>query len=149
VAVRSTRTRSAGALLLALAGIGTSVTAAIAAPSADAAVRHVSHARERRPVSKSLTVPQIQVWTQNTIRYVCDGRKALTVHYSNAKNEQSFALLNVKDRDMLMVNVSAPSGSKYVAGQYSWSTAGPQGTLRDEFAGDKGTDLLTNCKAQQ
>lgn len=149
MAARLTRTRSAGTLLLALASMAAGVTAAIAAPGADAAVRHASHARERRPASKALTVPQIQVWTQNTIRYVCDGRKSLTVHYSNTKNEQSFALLNVKDRDMLMVSISAASGSKYVAGQYSWSTTGPQGTLRDEFAGDKGTDLLTNCKAQQ
>ncbi|WP_347555077.1 MliC family protein [Robbsia sp. KACC 23696] len=149
MAARLTRTRRAGALLLALAGASVGVTAAIAAPGADAAVRHSSHPRERRPAPKALTVPQIQVWTQNTIRYVCDGRKSLTVHYSNTKNEQSFALLNVKDRDMLLVNVSAASGSKYVAGQYSWWTKGPQGTLRDDFSGENGTDLLTNCKAQQ
>jgi len=147
VSARLTRARRTGALLLALAGAG--ATAAMAAPGADAAMRHGSNARDHHAAAKSLTVPQIQVWTQNTIRYQCDGRKSLTVHYSNAKNEQSFALLNVKDRDMLFVNVSAASGSKYVAGQYSWWTKGPQGTLRDDFAGDNGTDLLTNCKAQQ
>lgn len=104
-------------------------------------------ATSKSAASKGMSVPQLQVWTRNTIRYSCDHRAALTVHYINTKNEQSFALLDVKGRSMLFVNVSAASGSKYVAGQYTWWTKGPEGDLRDEMADQSAPPMLGNCMA--
>lgn len=135
---------------LALVGLTAGVSLLMASlPSVAVAVTH-SHARAQHPAAAAagLSIPQIQVWTRNTIRYSCDHGRQITVHYSNAKNEQSFALLPVKDRNMLFVNVSAASGAKYVAGQYSWWTKGPEGDLRDEMADPKSEPLLANCKAR-
>jgi len=136
--------------LVLLVGVAAAITTLTASwPSVAMAVTH-SHARSQHPTAAptALTIPQIQVWTRNTIRYSCDRGRQITVHYSNAKNEQSFALLPVRDRNMLFVNVSAASGSKYVAGQYSWWTKGPEGDLRDEMADPKSEPLLANCKAR-
>ena len=134
---------------LALACVAVAMTALMASlPSVATAVTH-GHARTQHTTPPTgLNIPQIQVWTRNTIRYSCDHGRQITVHYSNAKNEQSFALLPVKDRNLLFVNVSAASGAKYVAGQYSWWTKGPEGDLRDEMADPKSDPLLANCKAR-
>lgn len=137
-------------LIQTLAFISASVVITSLSSMAMAATDH-NHTRPQHAAataSGGLTVPQIQVWTRNTIRYSCDHGRQVTVRYSNAKNEQSFALLNVKDRNMLFVNVSAASGAKYVAGQYSWWTKGPEGDLRDELADPKSEPLLGNCKAR-
>ncbi len=114
-----------------------------------AAAMPCSAAVSKSAASKGMSVPQLQVWTRNTIRYSCDHRAALTVHYINTKNEQSFALLDVKGRSMLFVNVTAASGSKYVAGQYTWWTKGPEGDLRDEMADENAPPILGNCTARR
>lgn len=114
-----------------------------------AAMAVTAHAAAPSSKGQALAVPQIQVWTRNTIRYACDHGQALTVHYINAKNEQSFALLNVQGRSMLLVNVIAASGAKYVGRQYSWWTKGPEGDLRDDTADSNTAPILSNCKARR
>jgi membrane-bound inhibitor of C-type lysozyme len=96
-----------------------------------------------------LSVPQIQVMTRNTIRYVCDGGQSLTVRYVNTRNEQSFALLPVQGKNLLFVNVQAGSGAKYSASHYTWWTKGPQGTLSDELADQNAPPLLANCRVRR
>lgn len=132
----------AGLLIRTLAWLSVAASIATVALPCEAAA-------SKSAASKGMTVPQLQVWTRNTIRYSCDHRAALTVHYVNTKNEQSFALLDVKGRSMLFVNVSAASGSKYVAGQYTWWTKGPEGDLRDEMADSNAAPILGNCMARR
>jgi membrane-bound inhibitor of C-type lysozyme len=97
----------------------------------------------------TLSVPQISLSTRNTIHYVCKGGKSLTVNYYNARNEQSFALLSVKGKRMLFVNVLSASGAKYEAGEYTWWTKGPEGTLSDALADEKAPPLLDECKVHK
>lgn len=96
-----------------------------------------------------LSVPQVQVTTRNTIRYVCDGGKSLIVRYVNTRNEQSFALLPVQGKNLLFVNVLAASGAKYSASHYTWWTKGPQGNLTDDLADEKAPPLLANCRVRR
>ena len=98
--------------------------------------------------ARGLSVPQVQVWTINTIRYECAGGKSLTVRYTNTQNQQNFALLNVQGHDMLFVNTLATTGTKYVAGKYSWWTRNLKGTLRDETAAESAAPLLDDCRAR-
>jgi membrane-bound inhibitor of C-type lysozyme len=98
-------------------------------------------------VAAPLTVPQVQISTINTLRYLCGGRKVLTVQYMNTKNRQSFALLTIDGRKVLFVNVMSGSGAKYVGDHYTWWTRGPQGTLSDDMADPNAAPLLADCKA--
>jgi membrane-bound inhibitor of C-type lysozyme len=93
-----------------------------------------------------LTVPQVQISSTNTLRYVCRGRKVLTVQYMNTKNRQSFALLTVEGRKVLFVNVMSGSGAKYVGDHYTWWTKGPEGTLTDDMSDPDGAPMLADCK---
>jgi membrane-bound inhibitor of C-type lysozyme len=93
-----------------------------------------------------LTVPQVQVSSINTLRYVCGGRKVLTVEYMNTKNRQSFALLTVEGRKVLFVNVISGSGAKYVGDHYTWWTKGPEGNLYDNMSDPNAAPMLANCK---
>jgi membrane-bound inhibitor of C-type lysozyme len=93
-----------------------------------------------------LTVPQVQISSINTLRYVCSGRKVLTVQYMNTKNKQSFALLTIEGRKVLFVNVLSGSGAKYVGDHYTWWTKGPEGTLSDDTSDPNGPPMLADCK---
>ncbi|OQS43884.1 MliC family protein [Chromobacterium haemolyticum] len=94
-------------------------------------------------LAKPLTLPEIQAGQRQVVNYVCAGGAKLAVKYYNVKNGQSFAVLPIKGKAMLLSNVVSGSGAKYAAEQYSWWTKGPEGTLRDEIT-DK--VLLDDCK---
>ncbi|WP_337881889.1 MliC family protein [Chromobacterium haemolyticum] len=94
-------------------------------------------------LAKPLTLPDIPAGQRQVVRYVCADGAKLTVKYYNVKNGQSFAVLPIKGKTMLLSNVVSGSGAKYAAEQYSWWTKGPEGSLRDEIT-DKA--LLDDCK---
>ncbi|AXW87049.1 hypothetical protein CKQ53_08685 [Lonsdalea britannica] len=62
--------------------------------------------------------------------YVCDdGSKLGVMYYSNEPNHA--ALVNIPDKGkILMVNVPAASGARYVGNVYEWWTKGDNGTLK-------------------
>ncbi|MFP1740726.1 MliC family protein [Lonsdalea quercina] len=62
--------------------------------------------------------------------YVCDDGSKLGVMYYN--NEPNYAaLVNIPDKGkILMVDVPAASGSRYVGNVYEWWTKGDNGTLK-------------------
>ena len=94
-------------------------------------------------VAKPLTLPEIPAGQRQLVNYVCADGAKLTVKYYNVKNGQSFAVLPIEGKTMLLTNVVSGSGAKYAAEQYSWWTKGPEGTLRNENS-DK--TLLDDCK---
>ncbi|BCF89215.1 MULTISPECIES: MliC family protein [Paraburkholderia] len=92
-----------------------------------------------------LPLPDIRTSHRVTQKYTCATGRILQVTYLNATNGQSFAVLPVKGRQMLFVNVMSGSGAKYQAGSYTWWTKGPQATLYDAMLGEDAPPLLSDC----
>ncbi|SKC80438.1 Membrane-bound inhibitor of C-type lysozyme [Burkholderia sp. CF099] len=92
-----------------------------------------------------LPLPDIRTSHRVTQKYTCATGRILQVTYLNATNGQSFAVLPVKGRQMLFVNVPSGSGAKYQAGSYTWWTKGPQATLYDAMLGEDAPPLLSDC----
>ena len=92
-----------------------------------------------------LPLPDIRTSHRVTQKYTCATGRILQVTYLNATNGQSFAVLPVKGRQMLFVNVLSGSGAKYQAGSYTWWTKGPQATLYDAMLGENAPPLLSDC----
>ncbi|CAD6553728.1 MliC family protein [Paraburkholderia sabiae] len=92
-----------------------------------------------------LPLPDIRTAHRVTQKYTCATGRILQVTYLNATNGQSFAVLPVKGKQMLFVNVMSGSGAKYQAGSYTWWTKGPQATLYDAMLGEDAPPLLSDC----
>ena len=92
-----------------------------------------------------LPLPDIRTSHRVTQKYTCATGRILQVTYLNATNGQSFAVLPVKGKQMLFVNVMSGSGAKYQAGSYTWWTKGPQATLYDAMLGEDAPPLLSDC----
>ena len=92
-----------------------------------------------------LPLPDIRTSHRVMQKYTCATGRILQVTYLNASNGQSFAVLPVKGRQMLFVNVMSGSGAKYQAGSYTWWTKGPQATLYDAMLGEDAPPLLSDC----
>ena len=92
-----------------------------------------------------LPLPDIRTAHRVMQTYTCATGRILQVTYLNATNGQSFAVLPVKGRQMLFVNVMSGSGAKYQAGSYTWWTKGPQATLYDAMQGEDAPPLLSDC----
>lgn len=92
-----------------------------------------------------LPLPDIRTSHRVMQKYTCATGRILQVTYLNASNGQSFAVLPVKGRQMLFVNVLSGSGAKYQAGSYTWWTKGPQATLYDAMLGEDAPPLLSDC----
>jgi membrane-bound inhibitor of C-type lysozyme len=92
-----------------------------------------------------LPLPDIRTAHRVTQKYTCATGRILHVTYLNATNGQSFAVLPVKGKQMLFVNVLSGSGAKYEAGSYTWWTKGPQATLYDAMLGENAPPLLSDC----
>ena len=90
-------------------------------------------------------LPDIRTSHRVIQKYTCATGRILQVTYLNATNGQSFAVLPVKGRQMLFVNVLSGSGAKYQAGSYTWWTKGPQATLYDAMQGEDAPPLLSDC----
>ena len=95
--------------------------------------------------AEMLPLPDIRTSHRVTQKYTCATGRILQVTYLNATNGQSFAVLPVKGRQMLFVNVLSGSGAKYQAGSYTWWTKGPQATLYDAMQGEDAPPLLSDC----
>nr|WP_245254006.1 MliC family protein [Paraburkholderia sp. LEh10] len=90
-------------------------------------------------------LPDIRTSHRVTQKYTCATGRILHVTYLTATNGQSFAVLPVKGKQMLFVNVMSGSGARYQAGSYTWWTKGPQGTLYDAMLGENAPPLLSDC----
>jgi membrane-bound inhibitor of C-type lysozyme len=93
-----------------------------------------------------LVVPQIQLGKPIVATYRCVGGQSFKVTYWNASNGQSFALLPVQGRPMLLVNAMSADGVRYQAGFITWWSKGRGGDLYDtRVSSDK--PVLQGCRS--
>ncbi len=92
-----------------------------------------------------LAVRDIHVQSRQTFSYTCASGKTFKVSYFNASNGQSFALVPVDGRKVLLVGVVAASGVKYVGDRYAWWTKGPGGDLYDTMADPNAKPIVAGC----
>ncbi|WP_322042978.1 MliC family protein [Paraburkholderia sp. J67] len=131
--LRKTVTRAIAAF--ALVG-GTS--AAFVAPAAHAASGNASN-------GAPLDIRDIHVQSRQTFSYTCANGKTFKVSYLNASNGQSFALVPVEGRKLLLVGVVAASGVRYVGSNYAWWTKGPGADLYDTMADPNAKPIVAGC----
>jgi membrane-bound inhibitor of C-type lysozyme len=94
-----------------------------------------------------LVVPQIQLGKPIVATYRCVGGQSFKVTYWNASNGQSFALLPVQGRPMLLVNAMSADGVRYQAGFVTWWSKGRGGDLYDaRVSADK--PVLRGCQSK-
>jgi len=87
----------------------------------------------------------IRMQSRHTYRYTCADSKTFKVTYLNATNGQSFALVPVDGRTLLLVSTIAASGVRYQADRYTWWTKGPRADLYDATAGDNAKPRIAGC----
>jgi len=92
-----------------------------------------------------LPLPDIRTSHRVTQKYTCATGRILNVTYLNASNGQSFAIVPVKGKQMLFVNVMSGSGARYQADVYTWWTKGPRADLYDATAGENAPPILSDC----
>jgi membrane-bound inhibitor of C-type lysozyme len=90
-------------------------------------------------------VRDMRMQSRHTYRYTCANGKTFKVTYLNAANGQSFALVPVAGRTMLLVATVAASGVRYQGDRYTWWTKGPRADLYDATAGDNAKPLIAGC----
>lgn len=95
------------------------------------------------PVSSAIR--EIPMQSRHTYRYTCANGKTFKVTYLGAANGQSFALVPVSGRTMLLVATVAASGVRYQGDRYTWWTKGPRADLYDATAGDNAQPLIAGC----
>jgi membrane-bound inhibitor of C-type lysozyme len=94
-----------------------------------------------------LVVPQIQLGRPIAATYRCVGGQSFKVTYWNASNGQSFALLPVQGRPMLLVSGMSADGVRYQAGFITWWNKGRGGDLYDaRVSADK--PVLRGCQSK-
>lgn len=82
-----------------------------------------------------------------TVQYSCADGTELPVQYVNAKGN-SLALLPLKGKDVIFVNVVSASGARYVAGTREWWSKGGEATLTDELAGAESLACSAKSKSE-
>lgn len=92
-----------------------------------------------------LQLSELQIKDRQSHKYTCATGKILHVTYWNTSNGQSFALVPVKGKPLLFVNVMSGSGAKYQAGSYIWWTKGPRADLYDVMNGENASPILSDC----
>ncbi|WP_322054707.1 MliC family protein [Paraburkholderia bannensis] len=107
---------------------------------ASATVAHAASAN-----GGTLDIRDIHVQSRHTFSYTCADGKTFKVSYLNAANGQSFALVPVEGRKLLLVGVVAASGVKYVGDRYAWWTKGPGGDLYDTMADPNSKPIVAGC----
>lgn len=123
---------------LALAALDLMLGFALAVPLAGACAS--AHAATR-----PFPMRDIPMQSRHTWRYTCADGKTFRVTYLNAVNGQSFALMPVSGRTMLLVATIAASGVRYQGDRYTWWTKGPRADLYDATAGDDAKPLIAGC----
>ena len=94
-----------------------------------------------------LTFPSLKVVSRSVATYQCEGGQELGVAYMNTDNQQSFAVIRLGGRHLVLVNVLAGSGARYAADKYVWWTKGPEGNLYDLTQGEDAQPIARDCKA--
>ena len=92
-----------------------------------------------------LDIRDIHVQSRQTFSYTCANGKTFKVSYLNASNGQSFALVPVEGRKLLLVGVVAASGVRYVGANYAWWTKGPGADLYDTMADPNAKPIVAGC----
>lgn len=92
-----------------------------------------------------LQLSELQIKDRQTHKYTCATGKNLNVTYWNTSNGQGFALVPVKGKPLLFVDVMSGSGAKYQAGSYTWWTKGPRADLYDAMNGENAPPILSDC----
>lgn len=77
-----------------------------------------------------------------SLRYLCDGDRSLSVQYVNT-DANSLAMMTLDGGERIFVNVIAASGARYVSGAHEWWTKGDAATLTDLT----GTADALDCRA--
>lgn len=95
--------------------------------------------------TSSLTLPGIQLISQQRVVYRCAGDVRLPVRYLNT-DAGSLAYLPAGGKKLLFVAVTAASGVKYVAGNYVWWNKGLDAYLSDEAQGEGAEPVLKDCR---
>ena len=106
------------------------------------ALSAVSQVAQAAPL---MPLPDIRTTHRVTQKYTCATGRILNVTYLNTSNGQSFAILPVKGKQMLFVNVMSGSGVRYQADVYTWWTKGPQANLYDATLGENAPPMLSDC----
>jgi membrane-bound inhibitor of C-type lysozyme len=88
---------------------------------------------------------EIRTQSRHTYRYTCANGKTFKVTYLNAANGQSFALVPVSGRTLLLVATLAASGVRYQGDRYTWWTKGPRADLYDATAGENARPVMAGC----
>lgn len=96
-------------------------------------------------LARPLAVAQLRTNDRHVVAYVCANGKSLTVTYWNADNGQSFALVPIDGKPLLLVSTLAASGVKYQGAKYTWWTKGNNADLYDETAPKDASPLLAGC----
>jgi membrane-bound inhibitor of C-type lysozyme len=92
--------------------------------------------------------PGLEVSTSSEVQYACAGGKAVTVHYINATNGDSFAYLPVDGTKHVFVAVMSGSGVRYAWNRYIWWSKGDTGTLTVD-GDDAAPPVLADCNAKR
>jgi membrane-bound inhibitor of C-type lysozyme len=98
-----------------------------------------------RAATPASPLRDIEMQSRHTYRYTCANGKTFKVTYLGAANGQSFALMPVSGRTMLLVATIAGSGVRYQGDRYTWWTKGPRADLYDATAGDDAKPLMAGC----
>jgi membrane-bound inhibitor of C-type lysozyme len=113
--------------------------------AAQAAIAALASLGATAALAGALSVPDVPVDSSLLRNYQCQGGQSLKVTYYNKQGGQSFALLSVKGKPMLFVDMLAGSGVRYVAGPYVWWTKGNNGDLYDTTAGPNAAPIIAGC----
>ncbi len=95
----------------------------------------------------SLSFPSLKVVSRSVVAYRCEAGRELGVAYINTDNQQSFAIVRLDGRHLVLVNVLAASGARYTADKFVWWTKGDEGNLYDLTQGENAAPIAKNCKA--
>lgn len=96
------------------------------------------------PGAQTLHVPGVALTPRPSMTYQCPGSSPVAVTYANGDNGQSFALVVIDGKPLLMVDSIAASGVRYAAGSMVWWTKGKHADLYD-LRKDPEKPIRTDC----
>ncbi|MCX7304355.1 MAG: MliC family protein [Hyphomicrobiales bacterium] len=94
----------------------------------------------------SIDLPGAASAERSTVGYACDGGRKVSAEYVNA-GDNSFAIVNLGEKSVLMVTVLSGSGARYAGQQYIWWTKGNSADFYDLTKGENAGPEFS-CNAQ-
>ncbi|QDE37898.1 lysozyme inhibitor [Luteibacter pinisoli] len=82
--------------------------------------------------AQTLAIPQVNTGRPIVATYRCPTGKPFKVTYWNGDNGQSFALVPIAGKPLLLVNLMSADGARYGAGSVVWWTKGRNADLYNE-----------------